>query len=60
MFLEKLMGDETILDGTVAGSPSRQASEIWDLRERIAEALKRDGYTYKYDISIPMTVYYKW
>jgi len=28
------------------------------LRERIAEALMRDGYCYKYDISLPLSVFY--
>ena len=57
-FLEKLMSDGTVLDGTVSESPSRQSSQIWELRERIAEALKKDGYTYKYDISLPLDNFY--
>ena len=52
------MSDGTVLDGTVSESPSRQSSEIWQLRERIAEALKKDGYTYKYDISLPLDTFY--
>ena len=57
-FLEDLMSDGTVLDGTVSESPSRQSSQIWELRERIAEALKKDGYTYKYDISLPLDNFY--
>jgi len=57
-FLETLMSDGTVLDGTVSESPSRQSSQIWELRERIAEALKKDGYTYKYDISLPLDTFY--
>ena len=57
-FLEKLLADGTVLDGTVTESPSRQSSEIWQLRERIAEALKHDGYCYKYDISLPLDNFY--
>ena len=52
------MSDGTVLDGTVSESPSRQSSQIWELRERIAEALKKDGYTYKYDISLPLDTFY--
>ena len=52
------MSNGTVLDGTVSESPSRQSSQIWELRERIAEALKKDGYCYKYDISIPLDVFY--
>lgn len=31
---------------------------IWALRERISEALLREGYTYKYDLSIPTSSFY--
>ena len=41
-----MMADGTVEDGTVATAPSKQG-EIWQLRERIAEALLRDGYCYK-------------
>lgn len=27
---------------------------LWALRERITEALTRDGYVYKYDVSLPV------
>ena len=40
------MADGWVEDGTVATAPSKQG-EIWQLRERIAEALLRDGYCYK-------------
>ena len=59
-FLQSSMSNGSVLDGTVASSPSRQSQEIWGLRERIAEALKKDGYNYKYDISLPLTVFYTW
>lgn len=51
------MSSGTILDGTVASSET-QIQQIWPLRERIAEALLADGYCYKYDISLPMDVFY--
>ena len=56
-FLEKMMEAGLVEDGTVATAPSKQ-SEIWQLRERIAEALLKDGYCYKYDISLPLSVFY--
>lgn len=31
---------------------------MWHIRECIAEALLRDGYVYKYDISVPTTKFY--
>jgi len=57
MFLEYMMGEGIVVDGTVATAPSKQR-EIWQLRERIAEALMKDGYCYKYDISLPLSVFY--
>ena len=57
MFLESMMSDGAVEDGTVATVPSKQ-SEIWQLRERIAESLLKDGYCYKYDISLPLSVFY--
>jgi len=57
MFLENMMSEGIVEDGTVATVPSKQ-SEIWQLRERIAEALLKDGYCYKYDISLPLSVFY--
>ena len=33
-------------------------NKIWGLRERIAESLTRDGYNYKYDISLPLDSMY--
>lgn len=56
-FLEDLMSDGTVVDGTVASSEA-QIQKIWPLRERLAEALLRDGYCYKYDISLPLDVFY--
>eukprot|EP00088_Acartia_fossae_P052598 TRINITY_DN5947_c0_g1_i1.p1 TRINITY_DN5947_c0_g1~~TRINITY_DN5947_c0_g1_i1.p1 ORF type:complete len:501 (-),score=84.31 TRINITY_DN5947_c0_g1_i1:45-1547(-) len=57
-FLEKMMSEELVCDGTVATAPSKQ-KEIWQLRERLAEALLVDGYCYKYDISLPLSVFYQ-
>jgi len=56
--LEHLLENGTIVDGTMATSPSHQ-QQMWPLRERIAEALLRDGYCYKYDISLPFNAFYQ-
>lgn len=58
-FLELLMSEGTVVDGTVASSES-QVKAIWPLRERLAEALMRDGYVYKYDVSLPLDSFYQW
>lgn len=49
-FLERIMDDGLVDDGTVASDYSKMYA-IWDLRERIAEALLHDGYCFKYDMS---------
>ena len=48
-----MMTDGCVEDGTVATAPSKQG-EIWQLRERIAEALLRDGYCYKVILILDM------
>lgn len=52
------MAGGTVLDGTFADHPSRQSSHIWQIRERITESLLKEGYCYKYDISIPIEKFY--
>jgi len=51
------MEDGLVVDGTVGSDPSK-IKAIWDVRERITEALKHDGYVYKYDISLPLPKLY--
>lgn len=57
LFLEYLMENEMIVNGTVA-EDSKKVGDIWQLRERMAEALQHDGYVYKYDVSIPLKHFY--
>ena len=57
-FLDGVMGEGLVADGTVASSQT-QIDQLWPLRERIAEGLLKDGYTYKYDISLPLEVFYE-
>jgi len=56
-FLERTMEDGLVDDGTVASEPSK-IKAIWEVRERITEALRHDGYVYKYDISLPLPKLY--
>lgn len=43
-----------LLDGVVAIS-DQQAAELWRLRENISEAQKREGFSIKHDISVPVS-----
>ncbi|XP_046451925.1 D-2-hydroxyglutarate dehydrogenase, mitochondrial-like [Daphnia pulex] len=56
--LEMLLKNGTIVDGTIAVD-STQATNLWALRERIAEALASEGYVYKYDVSVPIRQFYQ-
>lgn len=56
-FLENTMENGLVEDGTVASEPSK-IKQIWEVRERITEALRHDGYVYKYDISLPLPKLY--
>ena len=58
--LESLMADEIVTDGTYSSDDNSQRFlKLKSYRERIVEGLLRDGYTYKYDISLPLNVFYE-
>ena len=57
-FLEKVMAESTAQDGTLATDLSK-IKTVWDLRERIAEALMYCGTVYKYDLSLPLPKMYE-
>eukprot|EP00927_Polykrikos_kofoidii_P053003 TRINITY_DN470_c0_g1_i3.p1 TRINITY_DN470_c0_g1~~TRINITY_DN470_c0_g1_i3.p1 ORF type:complete len:516 (+),score=61.33 TRINITY_DN470_c0_g1_i3:36-1550(+) len=56
-FLGSILEDGLAVDGAV-GATETQSADLWSLRERISEGLTLDGYTYKYDISVPIDVMY--
>ncbi|KAL7879580.1 hypothetical protein SRHO_G00018340 [Serrasalmus rhombeus] len=56
-FLEKVMTSSLVTDGTVATEEAK-IKALWSMRERITEALRHDGYTYKYDISLSVEKIY--
>lgn len=56
-FLELMMEEGHVVDGTIASEPSKMAP-LWSVRERITEGLLHDGYVYKYDISLPLRQLY--
>lgn len=54
---------ESVLSQGLAQNGIRSASQsqlkdLWALRERITEALSREGHNYKYDISMPLSCFY--
>ncbi|XP_061600464.1 D-2-hydroxyglutarate dehydrogenase, mitochondrial [Cololabis saira] len=57
-FLEEAMASAFVLDGTVATEDSK-IKALWSMRERVTEALTHDGFTYKYDISLPVERIYQ-
>nr|XP_046475509.1 D-2-hydroxyglutarate dehydrogenase, mitochondrial isoform X2 [Neodiprion pinetum] len=57
-FLEKAMEREIVKNGTIATEPTK-IKNIWQLRERITEGVMRDGYVFKYDISVPLPNFYE-
>lgn len=56
-FLEAAMNRGDILDGTVTGEKSKIA-QMWQIRESISTALIKEGYVFKYDISLPLSHFY--
>lgn len=57
-FLDAVMTSSLVTDGTVATEESK-IKALWSMRERITEALTHDGYTYKYDVSLPVEQLYQ-
>ncbi|XP_076150555.1 D-2-hydroxyglutarate dehydrogenase, mitochondrial isoform X1 [Alosa pseudoharengus] len=57
-FLEEVMASSLVTDGTVA-TEDVKIKALWSLRERVTEALTHDGFTYKYDISLPVEKIYQ-
>lgn len=47
-----------ILAGTVTSDKSKIA-QIWQIRESIPTALIKEGYVFKYDISLPLSHFYE-
>jgi FAD/FMN-containing dehydrogenase len=56
-FLEKVMGEGIVTDGTIAQDET-QVKSLWFLRETIPESLGKAGKVYKYDISLPVSEMY--
>lgn len=56
-FFEILTNEKLCKDAIMAEN-STQVQSLWKLRESIAVALNKDGYTYKYDISLPLEPMY--
>lgn len=54
--LEKVMDPDAglVTSGVLAQSPTQFAS-LWAIREGIPEAIGKEGKTYKYDVSIPVS-----
>ncbi|KAK5917022.1 hypothetical protein CgunFtcFv8_011946 [Champsocephalus gunnari] len=57
-FLEEAMTSSLVTDGTVATEDSK-IKALWSMRERVTEALTHEGFTYKYDISLPVERIYQ-
>ncbi|CAL9737737.1 D-2-hydroxyglutarate--pyruvate transhydrogenase Dld2p [Monosporozyma servazzii] len=56
-FLEDVMGDETVIDGTMAQDVS-EIENLWKWREMIPESCQAEGAVYKYDVSLPLSQLY--
>ncbi|KAL6105466.1 d2hgdh [Pungitius sinensis] len=57
-FLEEAMALSLVTDGTIATEDSK-IKALWSMRERVTEALTHDGFTYKYDVSLPVERIYQ-
>ncbi|KPM11447.1 d-2-hydroxyglutarate dehydrogenase, mitochondrial-like protein [Sarcoptes scabiei] len=59
-FLEKTLKQSIIADGTYSGdNEKKKFDELKSFRELIPSNLTKDGHVYKYDVSLPLKVYYE-
>lgn len=56
-FVEAALNLGLIQDGGIYMQPS-QIRTVWSIREKITAATLKDGYVYKYDISLPLNCLY--
>ncbi|EFC42905.1 hypothetical protein NAEGRDRAFT_69307 [Naegleria gruberi] len=56
-FFAKALEEGVATDGSLAFD-EKQSQYLWKFRELVSESLKKDGYVYKYDISIPLAKMY--
>ncbi len=54
VFLSDQVEAGTVSDGVIAQS-AEQAKRLWSLREHVPEALTREGYSIKHDVSVPVS-----
>ncbi len=57
-FLSSAIDEKIAEDGTLAQDKS-QIAAFWRTREGISEAVGKNGFTYKYDLSIPVPKFYE-
>ncbi|KAF9973151.1 hypothetical protein BGZ65_009418, partial [Modicella reniformis] len=57
-FLEGLLTDDIVQNGVVA-QDTTQFKNLWAIREGIPEACSKAGSVYKYDLSIPVPMFYQ-
>jgi FAD/FMN-containing dehydrogenase len=53
LFLERVLDDRHAVDGVLAQSLDQRES-FWTIRESCSPAMASGGYTYKYDVSLPV------
>uniref|UniRef100_A0A8C4NI36 D-2-hydroxyglutarate dehydrogenase, mitochondrial n=1 Tax=Eptatretus burgeri TaxID=7764 RepID=A0A8C4NI36_EPTBU len=56
-FFEEVMEEGHVADGTIATTPGK-VKTLWAYRERIPEAILRDGHVIKYDICVSINMMY--
>lgn len=57
-FFEAVLDSGLAVDGTL-GLDDTKSNELWTMREEIPECIRREGYVYKFDISIPLSKMYE-
>jgi FAD/FMN-containing dehydrogenase len=57
-FLETMLEEEIVVNGTLT-TDGAKIQAIWALRDNFGEAYMREGYSYFYDVSLPLDNYFE-
>jgi D-2-hydroxyglutarate dehydrogenase len=53
-----ILVDKNLCTDAIVAESMEQVRNLWSLRESVTVSLSKDGYTYKYDISLPLSNMY--
>ncbi|XP_060537296.1 D-2-hydroxyglutarate dehydrogenase, mitochondrial [Cylas formicarius] len=57
-FLDSSLETDLVVNGTVTNEPTK-VEAIWSIREKIPDGIRQCGYSYSYDVTLPLTSFFQ-